>query len=158
MEKQKFLSQLKTVGDYVDAIIADVEADVTSPTPEVPAQPGETAEVMMTQAEYDAKIAEAKQAGIDEAVASDTTKFSDEDLAAQKAELQAEFEKISEEKTAALKEKIEALELELSQKDADALEEATADLIAETAAAMMKKAQELRDRTPAKGVEPVPAV
>lgn len=157
MDKTKLLSQLQAVSDYVGAIVADVQADVGS-QPEQPSQP--SAEVMMSQAEFDAKIAEAKAAGAEEYKANDPTQFGDEDMAAQKAELQSEFEKITAEKEASFKEKIASLELELSQKDADALEEAAADVLADTAAAMMQKAQELRDRTkkaPA-DVEPVPEV
>jgi hypothetical protein len=111
----------------IDALIEEVKAEKGS----------------FVQADIDA----AKQAGIDEAVAADTTKFSDADLAKQKEEMQAEFDTILSEYKTASSEKIKGLELQISQKDADTLEETVADDFAQMAAAMMKKAEELRART-----------
>lgn len=48
-------------------------------------------QIIVAKADYDKAIADAKQAGIDEAVANDPTKFSDADMAKQKADMEADF-------------------------------------------------------------------
>jgi hypothetical protein len=148
IEFQEFLKQLVSLqAAGLDAQHLIDEADkggyerglkdaavVVPPIDPGPVVPPVEGQIVMSQEELDAKLAEAKKAGSDEAIANDPTKFNDADVA-----------KLVEEGKAPLKEKIAALELSLSQKDADALEEAIADELA-------AMAQKMRDRT----VKPAP--
>lgn len=111
-----------------DPVLAPVEGgEVVAPLP---------GQIVLTEEELSLKLAEAKQVGIDEAIANDKTKFNDEDVALAVAESKEASKKI-----------IADLELKLAEKDADALEEAIADQLAEFA-------QKLRDRT----VKPAPVI
>jgi len=136
LDAQHLLDEAKKAGKEEALKEAASAEPVESADPVVVVDPNE-GKLVMSPEELEAKLAEAKKAGSDEAIANDVTKFGDDDVkkAFEDGKSQGKLENGPI---------IEELKKQLSEKDADALEEAIADQVE---AAVKVVVQGLRDRT-----------